>query len=212
MAASAAVPDPSTLAVFALASLGLLVVPGPAVTYIVARSVDQGRTAGLVSTAGIHVGTLVHVVAAAVGLSALVASSAVAYTTVKWAGAAYLVAIGAARLLRGSATPADLEVAPADLRRVFWQGVVVNVLNPKTALFFLALLPQFVEGGDGAVPLQLAVLGSTFLLLGLCTDGAYALLAARAGRALRRSRAFAGLRRWVTGTVYVALGAKAAAS
>jgi len=203
------VPDLSTLAVFAAASLAILVVPGPAVTYIVARSVDQGRVAGLVSTAGIHLGTLVHVSAAAVGLSALLVSSAVAYTTVKWAGAAYLVALGVARLVRRPAA-GPVDVAPVALRRVFWQAVVVNVLNPKTAVFFLALLPQFVDPGHGSPTLQLVVLGSTFLLLGLCTDGAYALVAARVGGALRRSRAYEGLRRWVTGTVYVALGVRSA--
>ena len=203
-------PDPSTLAVFAVASLGLLVVPGPAVTYIVARSVDQGRTAGLVSVAGIHVGTLAHVLAAAVGLSALLVSSAVAYTAVKWAGAAYLVALGVLRLVRGSGSVAEVDPEPAALRRIFWQAVVVNVLNPKTALFFLALLPQFVEPDHGAAWLQLLVLGLTFLVLGVCSDGAYALLAARAGAALRASRVFAGVRRWLTGVVYVGLGAKAA--
>jgi threonine/homoserine/homoserine lactone efflux protein len=207
------VPELSTLAVFAVAALGLLIVPGPAVTYIVARSVDQGRTAGLVSTAGIHVGTLVHVIAAVVGLSALLVSSAVAYTAVKWAGAAYLIVLGVLRLVRGGGSPAD-DVAPppAALRRVFWQAVVVNVLNPKTALFFLALLPQFVDPDHGAASLQLFVLGMTFLVLGLCTDSTYALLAARAGSALRGSRVFAGVRRWLTGIVYVALGAKAATS
>jgi threonine/homoserine/homoserine lactone efflux protein len=206
------VPHASSLAVFAVASLGLLVVPGPAVTYIVARSVDQGRTAGLVSTAGIHLGTLVHVVAAVVGLSALLVSSAVAYTAVKWAGAAYLVVLGLLRLVRGSGSTTDVEPEPAALWRVFWQAVVVNVLNPKTALFFLALLPQFVDADAGSPALQLFVLGMTFLVLGLCTDSTYALLAARAGRALRTSRVFAGVRRWVTGVVYVALGAKAATS
>ena len=205
-------PDASTLAVFAVASLGLLVVPGPAVTYIVTRSVDQGRAAGLVSVAGIHVGTLVHVLAAAVGLSALLVSSAVAYTAVKWAGAAYLIVLGVLRLVRASDTVADVEPQPAALRRVFWQAVVVNVLNPKTALFFLALLPQFVAADHGAAWSQLVVLGLTFLVLGVCTDGAYALLAARAGRALRTSRLFGGVRRWVTGAVYVVLGAKAATS
>lgn len=206
-------PDPSTLAVFALASLGLLVVPGPAVTYIVTRSVDQGRTAGLVSVAGIHVGTLFHVLAAAVGLSALLVSSATAYAAVKWAGACYLVGLGVLRLLRspGDAASSD-DPRPAALRRVFWQAVVVNVLNPKTALFFLALLPQFVEADHGAAWTQLVVLGLVFLVLGVCTDGAYALLAARAGRALRTSRVFVGVRRWLTGVVYVVLGAKAATS
>ena len=145
------IPDPHSLALFVVAALALLLVPGPAVLYVVARSVHQGRRAGLASVLGIHVGTLVHITAAAVGLSALVVSSAVAFTAVKIAGAVYLVGLGLWTLLSGRA---EAEVAlggERNLRRAFAQGIVVNVLNPKTALFFLAFLPQFVDP-DAAHP------------------------------------------------------------
>jgi len=142
-------PEPSTLAVFVLAAVALLVTPGPAVLYIVARSVEQGRWAGLVSALGVHVGTLVHVAAAALGLSALLVSSALAFDIVKYLGALYLMYLGIRRLLTSDAAAAASAAAPRSLRRLFAQGIVVNILNPKTALFFLAFLPQFTTRGAG---------------------------------------------------------------
>jgi len=137
---------PETLFVFALAALAILAVPGPAVLYIVTRSIHQGRGAGLASVLGIHVGTLVHLAAATVGLSAILVSSATAFTVVKLLGAVYLIVIGI-RTLLGKADPGDTDPQrpPRRKRRDFAEGVVVNVLNPKTALFFLAFLPQFVD-------------------------------------------------------------------
>ena len=130
-----AVPDSHSLALFAAAAIALLLIPGPAVLYIVAQSAQHGRVAGLVSVGGVHVGTLVHVAAAVVGLSAIILSSAVAFSAVKFAGAAYLVYLGIRRIL--AREPAERIETPAQpLRRLFGQGVVVNVLNPKTALFF----------------------------------------------------------------------------
>jgi threonine/homoserine/homoserine lactone efflux protein len=204
-------PTLSTLAVFAVASLALAVVPGPAVLYIVTRSVDQGRTAGVVSTLGIATGGLVHVVAAAVGLSALVMSSASAYAVVKWAGVLYLIWIGVQKLRERDGDVSGIVAPPAvSLRRVFWQGALVNVLNPKTALFFLALLPQFVEVSRGAVPLQVVVLGCVFVLVALASDSTYAVAAAAVGRRVRSSRGFARRRRLVTGGSYLTLGLAAA--
>jgi threonine/homoserine/homoserine lactone efflux protein len=206
-------PEVHTLLVFVPAALALLVVPGPAVLYIVTRSIDQGRTAGIVSVAGIHVGSLVHVAAAAFGLSAILASSALAFGVVKYAGAAYLIVLGIQKLRAKDRDDAILEQGPPrSLRRIFWQGAVVNVLNPKTALFFLALLPQFVDVDRGAVWLQMLALGMTFILLGLCSDGTYALLAARAGGWLRSSVRFRKAQRYVSGGVYLSLGAAAALS
>lgn len=197
-------PDGSTLVLYCGAVLALLVIPGPSVLYIVTRSVDQGRRAGLVSVAGIHVGTVVHVAAATFGISALVARSATAFTVVKLAGAAYLIAVGVVRILRRSPT-AEVDATPRSLRTVFLQGVVVNVLNPKTALFFLAFLPQFVDPDRGPVALQTAFLGVVFIVLGVLSDGAYALAAGSARRWLRVDRR-------VAGTVYVGLGMAAATS
>jgi threonine/homoserine/homoserine lactone efflux protein len=198
--------DPATLLVFVGAALALLLVPGPAVLYIVARSVHQGRSAGLASVLGIHVGTLVHIVAATIGLSALVVSSATAFTVVKLLGAAYLVVLGI-RTLLGRDEPADVAGAPArGRRRDFAEGIVVNVLNPKTALFFLAFLPQFVDPESGSPALQILVLGVVFMVLGLVTDSAWALAAGTAGGWLRGHRGFLRTQRYVTGSVYVGLG------
>jgi len=197
------------MALFAVAAVTLLVIPGPAVLYIVTRSVDQGRAAGLASVCGVHVGTLVHVAAAALGLSALLVSSATAYDTVRWLGAAYLVWLGVRRLL---ARDEDLPAAAGPdtrrpgLRRIFAQGVVVNVLNPKTALFFLAFLPQFVDTSRGSVPFQVVVLGVAFVLLGLLSDGAYAMAASTGAGWLRRRPGVARASRLVSGGVLISLG------
>jgi threonine/homoserine/homoserine lactone efflux protein len=199
-------PDAATLAVFAVAAVTLLVIPGPAVLYIVSRSVGQGRAAGLASVCGIHVGSLLHVAAAALGLSALLVSSALAYDAVRYLGAAYLVWLGVQRLLARDEAAGTAGAARERLGRVFAQGVVVNVLNPKTALFFFAFLPQFVDAAAGSVPLQVAVLGATFVGLGLVTDGAYALLASTGAGLLRRRRRVARASRLVSGGVLVGLG------
>jgi len=181
-------------------------VPGPAVLYVVARSIHEGRRAGIASVLGIHVGTLVHIAAATLGLSAIVLSSALAFTAIKVAGAVYLVGLGLWTIF---ARRAERDVAlggERNLRRAFAQGVVVNVLNPKTALFFLAFLPQFVDAdAEHAVP-QIAFLGLLFALLGLVTDSLWALAAGTAGGILRGSRRFVRTQRYVTGGVYVGLG------
>jgi threonine/homoserine/homoserine lactone efflux protein len=202
-------PSPSTLALFTVAAITLLVIPGPAVLYIVTRSVDQGRAAGLASVCGIHVGTLVHVAAAALGLSALLVSSATAYNTVRWVGAAYLVWLGVQRLLahdEPSGPSKDRTDSRRGLGRIFAQGVVVNVLNPKTALFFFAFLPQFVDTSRGSVPFQVLVLGVAFVLLGLLSDGAYALAASTGAGWLRRRPGVARASRLVSGGVLISLG------
>jgi threonine/homoserine/homoserine lactone efflux protein len=183
-----------------------LVVPGPAVVYIVAQSIDQGRVAGLVSTLGIGAGSLVHVAAAAIGLSSLLVSSAEAYTAVKYAGAAYLVFLGVRRVLRRDEPVEGGARERKPLGRLFRQGVVVNVLNPKTALFFFAFLPQFVDVEAGAVGAQIAVLGLIFVALGLLSDGAYALVASTLAGWLRGSVRVLRIQRYVSGTVFVGLG------
>jgi threonine/homoserine/homoserine lactone efflux protein len=208
-------PDPTTFGLFVVAALVLLLVPGPAVLYVVARSVDQGRPAGLASVLGVGVGSLVHIAFAAVGLSALLASSAAAFSVVKWLGAGYLIWLGLQRLLARDEEEGPVAVEPERLSRIFLQGVVVNVLNPKTALFFLAFLPQFVDPARGAAWTQIVVLGSTFVAIGLCTDSSYALLGGTAGDWLRRrsrGASFQRMRRYVPGGVYIALGAATAVS
>ena len=176
------------LAGFIAASLVVLVLPGPGVLYVVARSLAQGRRAGLVSALGLAVGVFAHVAAAAVGLSALLLASANAFEAVRLLGAGYLVYLGitALRARPRIAAPGAGVPPPLPLRRLFRDGVVVSVLNPKIAAFFVAFLPQFVDASLGAVPLQILVLGALYAALALVTDGGYALLAgglrARVGR------------------------------
>ena len=199
-------PDSTSVALFCLAALALLAIPGPAVLYVVVQSAEQGRRVGLASVAGIHVGTLVHVAAAAVGLSALIVASAVAFSTVKYAGAAYLIYLGVRKLLERS--PVDQqEPARESLRRAFARGAVVNVLNPKTALFFLAFLPQFIDTDRGGVWSQALVLGLLFMVLGLMSDSLYALVAGTVGGLLRRKRRAL---RYGSGIVFIGLGTAAA--
>jgi threonine/homoserine/homoserine lactone efflux protein len=199
-------PDATTFALFALACLAFLAIPGPSVFYIVTRSLVQGRRAGVTSMLGVQAGGLVHVVAAAFGVSALIASSAAAFTVVKYAGAAYLIFLGLRKLLGRERDAPQTFGAPASTAQLFTHGVVVNVLNPKTALFFLAFLPQFVDPSAGPVAPQMLVLGLTLVSLGVLSDGTYALLAAGAGNRLRNRRRLERL----SGGVFVGLGVVAA--
>jgi threonine/homoserine/homoserine lactone efflux protein len=205
-------PTASTIALFLLAATALAIVPGPAVAYIVTQSIDQGRRAGLVSALGVASGGLVHVAAATVGVSALIASSATAFTVVKLVGAAYLIAVGIRRILSGEGEETERRAVRAPLPRIYRQGVIVNVLNPKTALFFLAFLPQFVDPDRGAVWPQVALLGVLFVSVAVLSDMTYALVSdAIAGR-IRHTGTGARVRRWLTGGVFVALGITAAAA
>ena len=203
-------PSATSFALFCLASAALAVVPGPAVTYIVMHSVDKGRRAGLASAAGVASGGLVHVAAATVGLSAVIASSATAFTVVKLVGAAYLIVVGIRRMT-GRDDSEQVQATPAPLRRLYRQGVIVNVFNPKTALFFLAFLPQFVDRG-ASIPPQVALLGLTFAAIAFASDCLYALLADLLAGRLRRSGRGARARRFLSGGIFVALGVTAAAA
>ena len=212
---SASVPDmldPSVLAIVALASLALAIVPGPAVLYIVTRSVSQGRAAGVVSVAGIHVGTLVHVIAAAIGLSALLMRSVVAFSVVKYAGAAYLILLGIRTLRQKEEESGPLVLGEQSLRKVFNQGIVVNVLNPKTALFSFAFLPQFVDSGNGKEALQMLLLGFLFIAVAFVSDVVYALVSSGLSDRLRPRARFTRRQKFLSGGVYLALGVSTALS
>jgi threonine/homoserine/homoserine lactone efflux protein len=206
------VPDAATLLVFAAAALALIVVPGPAVLYIVSQSIDRGRLAGFVSALGIAVGALVHVAAAAIGLSSILVSSAAAFNVVKYAGAAYLVCMGLWTMVRRRDAQPESTPSERRLRRRFGQGVIVNVLNPKTALFFFAFLPQFVDPEQGAAALQIAVLGLVFVVIAVVSDSVWALAAGTASERLRGNRRFLSVQRYVSGSVFVGLGALTAAA
>ena len=200
-------PDPGTLLLFAAAAMALIVVPGPAVLYIVAQSIDRGRLAGVVSALGVAVGGLVHVTAAAVGLSSLLVSSATAFNVVKYAGAAYLIGLGLWTLLRKPESRSVEIPRERKLSRRFWQGVVVNILNPKTALFFFAFLPQFVDPEAGSAAVQIGVLGLVFVTLAVASDSVWAFAAGTASERLRGNRRFLAVQRYVSGSVFCGLGA-----
>src|SRR3984957_10452968 len=200
-------PGWSDLLLFITSALILLFIPGPAVLYILARSVEQGRRAGLASASGIATGTLAHVLAATLGLSALLLSSAIAYSVVKYAGAVYLLYLGIKKFRERPAVRDEVKQVPAlPLRRIYAQGILVQVLNPKTAIFFFVFLPQFVNPARGHVSLQFFVLGMIFILLGLSSDSVWALTAGSAAGWLRQNQAFIRNERYISGTVYLGLG------
>lgn len=203
-------PSLDTLALFLVAAVLFTVAPGPAVFYVVTRSMSQGRRSGVTSALAVAVGNLVHVAAAVAGLSALLASSAVAFTVVKYLGAAYLIYLGVRTLRQGTGGAPGASLPPIGLSRIFRQGVVVAILNPKTALFFLAFLPQFIEAGRGAVSVQVAVLGVLVVTVGAVSDSCYALLAGSAGGLLRRSVRLRRGGRLLSGGAYITLGVTAA--
>ncbi len=204
-------PEPGTLGLFALAALALIAIPGPNMLYIATRALAEGRRAGLASALGVEAGVLVHIVAAAAGLSALVASSATAFAVLKYLGAAYLVFLGLRALLGGRGEAAGPRPrGGGSLRRAFAEGVLVNVLNPKVALFFLAFLPPFVDPARGSAWTQVVVLGLVFLLIALAIDVVYALAAGSVGAWLARRPGVGARGRRAAGVVYLVLGAVAA--
>jgi threonine/homoserine/homoserine lactone efflux protein len=203
-------PTLSTIALFLLAALGLLLIPGPAVLYVATRSAAQGRRAGIASVLGIESAGLVHVTAAALGLSALLLTSALAFNIVKYLGAAYLIYLGLRTLLAREESQHISVPAPRGLWQLFSKGFLVNLLNPKTALFFYAFLPQFVDPARGAVTGQILFLGILFVLLASCTDSLYAVLGAMVGQLLTNNARFRRIQRYITGSIYIALGLTAA--
>lgn len=205
-------PDLPTIALFLLASLGLLLIPGPAVLYVVTRSASQGRRAGLASVGGVELASLTHSIAAAFGLSALLLTSALAFSVVKYLGAAYLIFLGIRTLLARDEGQHVSAPTPKSTSQLFTQGFLVNILNPKTALWFYAFLPQFVNPARGTVVTQILLLGILFVLLASCTDSLYALLGSTVGQWLFKNARFQQVRKYVTGSIYIILGVTAAFS
>jgi threonine/homoserine/homoserine lactone efflux protein len=200
------IPSSSSLLLFVSAALLLLVIPGPAVFYIVGRSIGHGRGAGLVSALGISVGTLVHTAAAAVGLSALLMSSAMAFSAVKYLGAAYLIYLGVQKIRRDESFVIEGDAPRVKLSRIFAQGIVVNVLNPKSALFFFAFLPQFVDPARGPVVPQILFLGTLFAVMGLTGDSIWALTSGTVAGLFRRNPRAMRTQRYVSGGILISLG------
>ncbi len=204
-------PD-ANVALFVVASLALIATPGQDNIYIITRGIAQGRKSALVSAWGVCAGLVVHTTFAAIGLSALLARSAVAFSVVKYAGAAYLIYLGIKALLDKESFAVSEEVAPLGLRSVFLQGVASNVLNPKVALFFLSFLPQFVSSESGSAATQFFALGSLFVLLTLILTGFIACFSGSLGDWLRDKPGVANALRWLTGSVLVGLGVRLALS
>jgi threonine/homoserine/homoserine lactone efflux protein len=200
------IPSHSSLLLFISAALVLLIIPGPAVFYILGRSIGQGRGAGFVSALGISVGSLVHTAAAAVGLSALLMSSALAFGVVKYLGAAYLIYLGVQKLRRDESMELSDGAPRVRLRHIFAQGIVVNVLNPKAALFFFAFLPQFVDPTRGSVAAQILFLGVLFAALGLTSDSLWALSAGSVAHWLRGNARWMRTQRYLSGGMLISLG------
>lgn len=203
-------PDFNSLLVFIGAGLLLNITPGPDVLYIVGRSIGQGRVAGLVSVLGIATGSLFHVASAALGLSALMLALPLAYDGVRYAGAAYLVWLGL-RAIGSRSSPLHVQrVEPERLGRVFRQGVLTNMLNPKVALFFLAFLPQFTNPANGPVSLQVALLGLIFIGNGTIVCLAYALAASWLGEWLQTRYGVATWLNRAMGGLFIGLGVRLA--
>ena len=204
-------PSLSTYAVFLATAMALLAIPGPAVLYVVTRSIEMGRAGGVASVAGITTGTIVHVALATAGLSSLILASRTAFDAVKYVGAAYLIVLGVRRLLTRTEDRVEEEAVPRTRRRAYTQGIVVNLTNPKTIVFIFAFIPQFVDPNTRHVWLQVLVLGLSFALLGFLSDNVYALAAGAVADRLRGSRKIARFERWFGGSVLIGLGIAAAA-
>ncbi|GHO42062.1 LysE family translocator [Ktedonospora formicarum] len=203
-------PTLTTVSLFLFTALGLLFIPGPSVLFIMTRSMDGGKRAGAISALGIGAADLIHTTAAAFGLSALLMTSALAFSFVKYLGAAYLIYLGLRTLLRHDEPHSTEKEKPQTIPRMFFQGMTVELFNPKTALFFLAFLPQFVNPSHGMVTLQFLIFGSLFAILGLCSLTFYGLLSGAIATLLKKNTHFQRFHRYVTGSIYIALGLTAA--
>jgi RhtB (resistance to homoserine/threonine) family protein len=204
--------DPSNLTLFIIAAAVLVVTPGPDTLYVVARSIGQGRKAGIISALGICVGLVVHIGAAAIGLSALLMTSALAYSIVKYVGAAYLIYLGIRTILSRDADNSPNSLKKTNLKTIFSQGILSSTLNPKLALFFLAFLPQFIDPNRGAIALQIISLGIIFILMAILWLTLVALLTSSAGEWLRQNARFSKFQRWFTGSIFIGLGVRLALS
>lgn len=203
-------PDWSTLSLFIAAALILVFTPGPNTLYIIARSVQQGPMAGIVSSLGVQVGSVFHIAAATLGVSALLLSSALAFSGVKYVGAAYLIYLGVKTLLTREKVVETETVEEKSLSRAFYQGILVSLLNPKAALFFFAFLPQFVDAKRGSAAAQIMFLGAIVVVLGALSDSIYAFLSGSVGNLLRGNLKLLRAQRYFAGSVYIGLGAMAA--
>jgi threonine/homoserine/homoserine lactone efflux protein len=202
-------PEKAAFLTFLVAALTLNIAPGPDMLYVIGRSVGQGCKAGVVSALGIFAGCWVHILAAAVGIAALLRSSPLAFNIVRYAGAGYLLYLGVRIVLQRSQLETR-ELPQESLGKIFRQGVITNALNPKVALFFLAFLPQFVDSTRGSAALQIVLLGLIFDAGGTVVNIVVAYAGGTAGELLHRSPRLARIQKWLTGLMFVGLGARLA--
>jgi threonine/homoserine/homoserine lactone efflux protein len=198
--------DWTKLPLFMAAAAVLLITPGPAVLYIVGRSIDEGRLAGFISILGISFGTLFHVFAAAFGLSILITTSAFAFNIIKYLGAIYLIYLGLRNFFNKGQMFKHHKHKRQKLTSIFYEGALVNLLNPKMALFFLAFLPQFVDPSVGHVSIQILILGVLFIIMAIISDGSYALLAGSIGDWLKNNSRLLRIQKRLSSGIYISLG------
>jgi threonine/homoserine/homoserine lactone efflux protein len=205
-------PTTTTLLAFTAAAVALILLPGPNVIFLLARGIGDGRRVALISVAGVETATAVFVLATAAGLSAVIASSAVAFSLLRYGGAAYLIYLGIRALLGRGHLELVGPTAPRSPsgRRAFAEAFGVGIANPKVAIFFVAFFPQFLDPHRGSTTAQILVLGTIFTVLGLLFDTVWATSAGSVGGWLRRRPGWADRQRLVSGGVYLALGATAA--
>ncbi|MBZ9720286.1 LysE family translocator [Mesorhizobium sp. AD1-1] len=202
--------DLTTLIAYIAVVLGFVFIPGPATLLTIARATSSGTKVGIATGAGIAAGDVFHTVMAMIGISAIIAASATLFSVIKYIGAAYLVYLGIRAIIEKTpANPAAGALA-ISAGKAFRQAVLTEVLNPKTALFFLAFLPQFVRPENGSVMLQMTVLGVIFVILGLFSTVVFAVSAGRLGTFLRRNPSVLRLQGKVVGGIYCALGVRLA--
>ncbi len=205
-------PHLSQLTLFITGTVIIVVIPGPNILYLIARSIHQGRMAGLASVLGIEAATVVHICAATLGLTSVLLSSALAFNVVKYLGAAYLVYLGVRKLLTREDDAGSAIKPGRELKQVFVQGFLVNLLNPKTSLFFFAFLPQFVDAGNGSVPVQILAFGLLLVLLAMAIEIVYVLLASHLRSWIKGNSSFSGRQRYFAGSAYIGLGLATALS
>ena len=194
------------------AALALNLTPGPDMLFCFANGLSHGRRAGLAAALGVGAGAFVHVAVAAGGLAGLIATSPLAFDVVRYAGAAYLLWLGVQTLLTPPIGPGSEQAIAASLRRIFTHGAITNILNPKVALFFIALLPQFVDPARGSVALQVILLGSLVNVTGTIVNGIVGASAGTVGGYLARNPALARVQQWITGAIFLGLAFRLALS
>jgi len=196
----------STVGLFSISAIILALTPGPDMLYIATRSISQGRSAGIYSALGVHTGVLIHTLAAAIGISAIIVASTQAYNVIRYAGAAYLVYLGIRTILNKSESLEIKVVENKRLRSVFYQGLITNLFNPNVILFFLAFLPQFVDPAKGSISIQLLTLGCIMVVVTLPIDIAIGIMSGSLGKFFKTSYRFQGTGRWLTSSVLISLG------